>query len=531
MNVAARISFVLFTAAIASRGAAMPQVSPCTVSGTLSSQDGTPISGGSVFADSLPHPFTSDTMAVKTDQTGHFELTLTNAVALASGNLDSSSSAQQTLAQRGPVMRVEGDGYAPNIFRVKCREDGGTPAPVTLEKVVETIVWRIPVVAMDFPDHPFLATETTERLKSMLEDDTPGVASLRRYFSEISEGRLRVEFQYFSMRSTRLLADLDDASRDDLTAEALNWVAGRIDLAKFDRLNNDTLTAGPDGRLDGILVVPSGPSKSMTGNKKHLNPVAVWHSVYDLSKTETLKSVYQVLVPFSAPLGNFAHEIMHVMGERKVQDLYMSCPNGTAAGPWELMDFGMYNPVQPVRSDADSWFETIGFSPSPPTAYVLTKRWFQGHMKTLVPGTNVSNLTPGQSQDFVINRQSDPRTTTTASQAVRIILSDSRYYEIVYRPRVGFERGRRAGLNGNSGILVTLVDGGLVGEMELRGPVRVIDAHATTPAPTVDQTCGAWKYDDAALALPGETIELENGWHVTLTGTDEPFTANVRLSR
>lgn len=102
----------------------------------------------------------------------------------------------------------------------------------------------------------------------------------------------------------------------------------------------------------------------------------------------------------------------------------------------------------------------------------------------------------------------------------------------------GFEQGRIGGRfgPGHQGLVVALVDPGLLSYGDPRGPVRVVDAHPGSPEPPAPRLpIGLWELDDAAFNLgPGEQPKGRSGplsWEVLETDASGRMRIRVNLDR
>jgi M6 family metalloprotease-like protein len=354
------------------------------------------------------------------------------------------------------------------------------PVQVRTEKVV--------VLLVEFPGLPHDPTHTREYFDRILFGDAVGAPSLRNYVYEISKGRLDIEpGQYVGWMTDphHPVETLEDSVRDDIVDWALRAADPRIDYAQYDLLHNRDLSPGPDGRVDHVLVIHAGNPRTITGKKTDLNPVCMFNTEH----VDGVKTSEQVLVSESAPLGNFAHEFFHDMGDRFVQDLYMGGdPPVSTIGQWGLMSVGMYNPLDSL---APPYFEHVGHLPAHPMPYTIL-RWYHGALAREVLG-QARTVAPGEHAEVVLDPQERGGDGT---KLLRIPIGSNRALHVSVRQPLGFDRGLR-----DKGVVISRIDPALAGSFQLRGPVRVVDAHPGSPEPPYLHFKHDYDLDDAAFDL------------------------------
>jgi M6 family metalloprotease-like protein len=199
---------------------------------------------------------------------------------------------------------------------------------------------RYLVVPVRFPDR-----DTTFSVDSLSRAfDGPGPAlTVRRYFNELSKGKLDVEFEFlpwmtasFSRDSLGSGAVNEDSYQDSLLkAVGLYAQAKGVDLTRFD---NDAT-----GYADGLIVVHTGTSSQMTGDPK--DPITLYASCSVARLAGGVMSRHYIQVPeiakglISDP-GSIAHEIGHSMGLPDLYDTYSGAGTCGGVGSWDLMSDG-----------------------------------------------------------------------------------------------------------------------------------------------------------------------------------------------
>ncbi len=362
---------------------------------------------------------------------------------------------------------------------------------------VQVVVEKVVVILVEFPDLQHKPENGEAYFRKILFSGEIGVPSLRNYFYEISKGRIDVQLGQFvgwlvDENHTRDI--LEDSLRDDIADFAIHAASSNVDYRRFDQIGNYDLKQGPDGRVDHIMIIHAGEPKTITAKKSDLNPTCMFNTEY----LGDVKSTQQVFISESAPLGNFVHEFFHDMGDRAVQDLYMGgTPPTSTVGQWEVMSVGMYNPLDSL---APPYFEHVGYLPSYPTPWTM-QRWYHGALKSALG--KIQRLSRGDKTELTIHPF---ETQSEQLKVVTVYLDEKRELSIFVRQRLGFDKGLR-----NQGVVITKIDYSLAGSMNLRGPVRIEDAHPGTPEPSYLHFKYEYELDDAAFGIgPGETSHYES---------------------
>lgn len=398
--------------------------------------------------------------------------------------------------------------------------------PVTVEP--EPLV----TLFVDFPNLTFSPGHDKTYFDHLLYSDTPGVASVRNYFYEVSRGRmLIVPCASAYVTDTRHPYPHENADRDDIADTVLPLADAQVNYAACDTFDNRDRSPVPDGSVDHVLLITAGLPQSITGDSLHdMNPVAMWNTTTGL---DGVQSEIQVLMPEYSPLGNFVHELFHDMGEVYVQDLYRATcdtQNPPTVGQWEVMDVGMYNPFLSFPTDPrdpadplypsyeppcsetepDCWFSQVGFAPAQPDAWTLLTRWYHGHYATIA-----TSVTAAAGTSTVYTLQ--PWERGTGLQRIRIAdpANASAAWYLTLRGRLGTDAGVRASwYEGRSvqgsGLVITYNDTDLSGQSNLAGPVRVRDSHPRSGSQPSPAFGCAFELDDAAF-LTGETSTYQEG--------------------
>jgi hypothetical protein len=367
------------------------------------------------------------------------------------------------------------------------------------------------VVRLDFPDEPSKLPDAI--LRELLFSRRPGVASAANYLYEVSKGGLSlVEGRFLKLRD----ADQPPPRRDEHTNTLARWVLERLrgePLGDCDRVDNRSGAMEPDGKPDHLWIIAPGHPQSVTGNTDQIKAVSLLMPLpWDRNRRWPL-----LFLTEEVPLGNIVHEAFHAMGEHRVDDLYLEDGSALTAGIWDLMDGGQYRGWDRSHPDQGPWLEDTGYSPSHPMAWVRSELWYRGHFRSTISRLSVK----GRSWEGWIAPASrapgqDPQWVTLPDPRKR-----GRFFSLEVRRPWGFERGRIGGRfgPGHEGLVVALIDPGLLSYGTPRGPVRVVDAHPHSPEPPKPRLpLHLWELDDAAFNLgPGETSRGRSGplsWEV-----------------
>lgn len=419
------------------------------------------------------------------------------------------------------VLAAEKDGWSRDLVPVAewSREIVLHPEPGFRKEFVF-------LVRLDFIDETSKLPDGA--LRELIFSRRPGVASAANYLYEVSKGALSlVEGRFLKLRS----ADHPAPRHDDRKEAMARWVVERLlgeTWGGCDRVDNRTGASKPDGKPDHLWIITPGAPQSLTADEAHLKAVSLLMPLpWNKSKRWPL-----LFMTEQVPLGNIVHEAFHAMGEHRVDDLYVGCGDPYTAGIWDLMDAGQYRGWDRSHPEEGPWVEDTGYSPSHPLAWVRSELWYRGHFRNTISRLSVKGRTwEGWIAPASRAPGADPQWVTLPDPRKK-----GRFFSLEVRRPWGFERGRVGGRfgPGHQGLVVALIDPGLLSYGEPRGPVRVIDAHPGSPEPPKPRfPCRMWELDDAAFNLgPGENPKGHSGplsWEVFETDASGRMRVRVIL--
>jgi hypothetical protein len=430
---------------------------------------------------------------------------------------------QLELAQGDTVLAVEKDGWRRDLVPAAewSLDIPLHPEPGFRKEFVF-------LVRLDFTDEPSRLADGA--LRELIFSRRPGVASAANYLYEVSKGGLSlVEGRFLKLRSAEHPAPRRDAHKTALARWVLERLQGEA-LGDCDRVDNRNGTLRADGKPDHLWIITPGHPQSVTADEAHLKAVSL---LMPLPWNEQ-KRWPLLFMTEEVPLGNIVHEAFHAMGEHRVDDLYVESGKVLTAGIWDLMDGGQYRGWDRSHPDQGPWVEDTGYSPSHPTAWVRSELWYRGHFRTTITRIAMrgrrwegwiapASRAPGADPQWVT--LPDPR-------------QQGRFFSLEVRRPWGFERGRIGGRfgPGHEGLVVALINPGLLGKGDSKGPVRVVDAHPGSSQPTKPRLpLRLWELDDAAFNLgPGENPKGHSGplaWEVVEADASGRLRVRVNLAR
>jgi len=420
------------------------------------------------------------------------------------------------------VLAVEKDGWIRDVAPLPAflREFVLRPAP---EHRVEKAV----VIRFELGKSPSPVSDAA--LRARIFSREPNAGSAANYFYEVSKGALSFEEGIFlRLPLPKGLGHPTDADRETLVSAALGSLRRR-DLSDFDRVDNATGEARPDGKPDHLWIIAPGPPRAVTTDPAHLTPLCFlmplpW-------KPEAIWPV--VLATDESPVGLLVHEAFHAMGEHRADDLYLDCGEPPTAGVWDLMDAGQYRGWDAPEPAKAGWMDGVGYSPSQPGPWVRADLWYRGRFRDTVKTLALQGRAwEGWLEPLARAPGAEP-------QVLRVpdARGPGRFWELSVRRPWGFDAGRMGGRwgPGREGLIVASVDPSRLSPGAPLGPVRVQDAHPGTAAPDKPRLpCGRHELDDAAFNVgPGEIANGEDGplqWKVLAADRLGRMKVRVRLA-
>jgi len=193
------------------------------------------------------------------------------------------------------------------------------------------------VLLVEFADTTWTSANTTATFDSLLF--SPDGPSVRRYFDEVSGGRLTLTGDVFPIRS--LNAPIRDyvgpgvsggigdypENAQRLVADLVHGAEPTVDFTRYD--------GDGDGVVDVLFVVHAGlAAEDRFGALRFWSHQ--WHTV-DTPVVDGTRVESYVLMSEWSGLGGFAHEMVHLFG---IPDLYDLTGTSQGLGFWSLMATG-----------------------------------------------------------------------------------------------------------------------------------------------------------------------------------------------
>ncbi|NQZ11033.1 MAG: carboxypeptidase regulatory-like domain-containing protein, partial [Algicola sp.] len=352
---------------------------------------------------------------------------------------------------------------------------------------------KIVLLRADFDEVKFHPDHDGAWAEQMFFDDTPGAASIRNFYYQLSHGRMDLQKGanvLIHVTDPDLQYPHEDSDRDDVVDWVIAASTSKVNYndSTLDRSSSWDHDPGADDRIDNIVVMTAGLPKSITGSDCDMNPVSMLNSEY---VTSNIRSTVQALLPEYSPLGNMAHEVFHSMGETAVQDLYiggtcdvndeLATPLGTV-GKWGTMGIGMYNKLDSFMTDprgsncsagyvdvcegkdGNCIAKLFGEQPALPTVWTMWKWyhkyfWNQGMV-------DVDSVPSGQTETIRLY----PYSASNGKQVITVAKAGtSQWWSITNRQPIGFDKGLEHSISGEgqTGIVIDFNDPSLAGRMAL----------------------------------------------------------------
>ncbi|HPJ33827.1 MAG TPA: M6 family metalloprotease domain-containing protein [Spirochaetota bacterium] len=228
---------------------------------------------------------------------------------------------------------------------------------------------KIPVVLVQYSGTTFDAASTTAFYHDLLNGTTSSDLSVRRYYSDMSDSTLIMEFDIYGPYTVSenpayygSNVSGSDAHPGQLVNEAVSALIadqGAVDFSIYDNDNN--------GTVDAVVVIHYGQGEEVTGTSEQ-----IWSHQWDLASANYYSdgdgpvitdgvafNVYtmQPEYMFSAgdsTVGVFCHELGHVLG---LPDLYDTSGVTNGVGNWSVMGTGSWGgtPTGSMPSPLLAW--------------------------------------------------------------------------------------------------------------------------------------------------------------------------------
>jgi len=232
------------------------------------------------------------------------------------------------------------------------------------------------VLLVDFDDNPYtggkVAAEAADFDSILFSDGgTNPTGSMTEYYVENSYGsmviigdvrgwyRMPETYSYYVNEDAGIGMVYPKNSRG-LVYDAVNVAdAAGIDFSVYDTYGD----SGPDGEIDGFLVVHAGPGYERTGDysdmQSHKWDLGIYYQFVDGIRIDDftiqpeehpVNTVNSVI----SPIGVFCHEFGHVLGLPDLYDVDYEPASSDGIGDWSLMASGCYldDGRQPAHMDA-----------------------------------------------------------------------------------------------------------------------------------------------------------------------------------
>lgn len=281
--------------------------------------------------------------------------------------------------------KMEDSGQFENYVRllVDSKIDG-VNAPVTAKTSstlsssadnVDTLT--VLVLLVDFSDKPYTGDKVAAEAADF-EDilfSTGGVnptGSMTEYYLENSYGKFLIKgdvrgwypmpqlYSYYVNEQGGIGTVFPHNSRG-LTYDAID-IADQlgVDFSIYDTYGNN----GPDGEIDGLLIVHAGPGGERTGDLSdmysHKWDLGIYYQYLDgiLVDNYTIQPeeyVLSTVTSIISPIGVFCHEFGHVIGLPDLYDVDYDPASSSGIGNWSLMATGIYLGDSKKPAHLDAW--------------------------------------------------------------------------------------------------------------------------------------------------------------------------------
>lgn len=135
-----------------------------------------------------------------------------------------------------------------------------------------------------------------------------------------------------------------------------------LNFAPFDTYGN---AGGPDGEIDGLLIIHAGPGLEQTGNENDIHSHKWNLGNYKLWPDGIMVDSYTIQPEefygpgAISPIGVFCHEFGHVLGLPDLYDIDYEPSTSAGIGMWSIMASGAYKNDAKSPSHFDVWCKML----------------------------------------------------------------------------------------------------------------------------------------------------------------------------
>lgn len=206
---------------------------------------------------------------------------------------------------------------------------------------------RILLLLVQFPDLP--AREPAESFQQMVNDDSWHRGSMNAYFRENSYGTLSIHADYRPWINARENSSYYARSNPDGYRHVAELVRQAVDAAEAAGVDFSLYDNDNDGRVDGLVIVHSGPGAEEGGQTQYIwshRSSISWAALsvrYDGVLIDDYMIVPELYRNRHVEIGVLCHEYGHILG---LPDLYDTNEetggNSQGLGTWALMAKGSW---------------------------------------------------------------------------------------------------------------------------------------------------------------------------------------------
>lgn len=237
------------------------------------------------------------------------------------------------------------------------------------------------VILVDFDDNPwitgYVSPDPYEFDSLLFSDDFYNpTGSMTDYYKENSYGKFVVtgnavgpfrmphDYSYYTNEQGGLGSYPQNSQGLVVDAVVLADAAG-VDFSQYDTWGPD---GTPDGMVDAVMIVHSGPGGEGTGNENDIHSHKWSLGIFAENRDGVEIDVFTVQpeenqnIGEISSIGIFAHEYGHVLGLPDLYDIDYIPETSYGIGIWSLMASGTYNHDGKVPAHLDAWCKVaVGF--------------------------------------------------------------------------------------------------------------------------------------------------------------------------